>query len=118
MWVLIAQRLAIDFIIDLVFFPFWWYSAGLRRVLLYLWDLFLFANSYLAPGLWLKNIFVPMYGQRDWQGRLTSFIVRFFNVIFRGIGLFFWVLILLLMLFLWLAFPAFVIYMLAQSFLP
>jgi len=26
--------------------------------------------------VWLKNLFAPMFGQTDWQGRLISFFMR------------------------------------------
>jgi hypothetical protein len=116
MWILVFQRIALEFILDLVYFPLWWYTKGAKRAFLYCAHLFQFVNSYLAPGLWLANIFVPMYAQYDIQGRLVSFIVRLGNVIIRAIGLLIWLLIVLVIFLAWLLFPVFVGLMLINSF--
>jgi hypothetical protein len=70
-------------------FPMWWYSDGLLRLakwvvrkLNYRWRAYSFV-------IWIRNLFVPMYGQYDWSGRLVSFIMRVVVLIGRGIGLFF-----------------------------
>lgn len=39
----------------------------------------------LALDIWLKNIFVPMYGQRDAASRIISFLMRLVQIIFRFI---------------------------------
>jgi hypothetical protein len=75
------------------------------------------ANRIMAPGLWLRNIFVPMFGQHDLQGRFTSFLVRLFNVIIRGIGLVFAAFALLFLFFFWMVLPLIVMYFLLLSFL-
>lgn len=90
MWVLLAQRLLLTAFLDVLFFPVWWYTRGTQRALVWCGDRIASANDQLAPGLWLKNIFVPMFGQSDLQGRLMSFFMRLMNVIFRTIGLIFW----------------------------
>lgn len=68
-------------------FPFWWYTEGFleamrwcMRGLRYRWD-----SAGLA--LWMKNFFVPMYGQYDIAGRLVSVVMRFVVLIGRIIGL-------------------------------
>lgn len=118
MYIIILQRIAIDFCLHLIYFPVWWYTGGMKRAFLGTWNLLRMVNSYLAPGLWLKNIFVPMFGQRDWQGRLVSFFMRLVNVIFRFLGLFVWFWIVLLLFLLWPIFPLFVVTMLIISLLP
>lgn len=116
MWVLVLQRMLLELILDILYFPFWWYTAGAKKALIGCFHWWQDANINLAPGLWLKNIFVPMFGQRDWQGRLMSFFIRFFNVIFRTIGLLIWTVVILVIFALWLVFPLFVMYMLYESF--
>lgn len=37
--------------------------------------------------VWIKNFFVPMYGQHDWTGRIISVFMRFFVLIGRAIAL-------------------------------
>jgi len=115
MWLLVAQRITIEFFLDFLFFPIWWYTYGMKKAFFYCLNLFLNAFDRLAPLLWLKNIFVPMFGQRDWQGRIVSFFMRFINVILRGVTLFFVFLIIVLLFFVWAAFPFFVSFMLVSS---
>ncbi len=59
----------------------------------------------MSPGLWLKNIFVPMFGQYDWQGRLVSFFMRLVQVVVRSVALVFWLIACLVLFVLWLALP-------------
>lgn len=117
MWLIVLQRITLEFIIDLFYFPIWWYTKGARRSLLFCIYLFQDGNVYLAPGLWFKNIFVPMFGQTDWQGRLMSVFMRMVNVISRSIGLFIWFFAMVILFFVWLFLPAIVIYMLITSFM-
>jgi len=105
MWVLVLQRIALDFFLDIVYFPVWWYTAGAKQIFLKCGRAIQQTNRQMAPGLWLKNLFVPMFGQTDWQGRLMSVFMRFVNVIGRSIGLFVWSIFILLLFFLWLLFP-------------
>lgn len=41
----------------------------------------------LAIRVWIKNIFVPMFGMHDWQSRLISFFMRVVQIIGRSIAL-------------------------------
>jgi len=66
-------------------FPVWWYTrglvsaaqAGLRAVQSY--------AAMLAVGVWVRNVFVPMFGARDWQSRIISFFMRVFQIIARSL---------------------------------
>jgi len=107
---IIAQRILVEFILDFFYFPIWWYTGGAKKVILFCAEFFLEANSYLAPGLWLRNILTPMYGQYDWQGRIMSFFMRLANVVIRFIGLFIWLLLTLLLFFIWMITPIFVVW--------
>lgn len=104
----IFPKLVVQFFIDIFYFPVWWYSLGTKHAFLTCTSLIAEANSNLAPGLWLKNIFVPMFGQTDWQGRITSFFMRLANVIGRSIGLLIWSIVVWILFLAWLVLPAFV----------
>ncbi|MFH1252833.1 MAG: hypothetical protein V1664_00670 [Candidatus Uhrbacteria bacterium] len=73
-----------------VFFPVWWYTRGLFKV----WQLVSgsLRNQFENLGLevWLKNLFVPMYGINDLAGRAISFLIRLFMIVVRGLVLIFW----------------------------
>lgn len=85
MGILIFQKLVVEFFLDFAYFPVWWYTKGALKAFTVYKDALVSVNFRLAPGLWLKNIFTPMYGQRDWEGRLVSIFIRFWNVLFRGV---------------------------------
>ena len=100
-----SNNFVLDWGLEIIYFPFWWYSFGLLRV-------FKFSGKFLKERenrvgflLWLSNIFVPMYGQYDLAGRFTSFIVRFVQVIFRGIFMSFFALISFLFVLIWIFLP-------------
>jgi hypothetical protein len=42
------------------------------------------ASETFALGVWMKNLFVPMYGDTEWSGRLISFGIRFVMIFVRG----------------------------------
>lgn len=115
MWLLIAQRLLIDIAVDIIYFPIWWYSSGFLAALKSATHWVRLAHSYLAPGLWLKNLFVPMFGQSDWEGRIVSFFVRLGNVFMRSLMLLLWILAVLAVLLLWPLLPLVVVFFLFQS---
>ena len=73
-------------------------------------------NVILAQGLWLRNLFVPMFGQVDWQGRIVSFFMRLINAIIRGIILFLWLIVIFIFFLVWILAPAGVTLMLVRSF--
>ncbi len=115
MWLLVFQSLSFEFLWHIIFFPIWWYSAGAIRAAKSAIRLFLEGNDILVPGLWVKNIFTPMFGQTDWQGRMVSFFIRLVNVIVRSILLLFWLLIAIIIFLLWLVIPLFVLAMFIRS---
>lgn len=115
MWIFVLQRLTLEFLFDFFYFPLWWYTGGAKQAVKYCFGLLQDANMFLAPGLWLKNIFVPMFGQTDWQGRIMSFFMRLVNILFRSLGLFISLVVVLLLFTIWLALPVFVFYMLYLS---
>ncbi len=73
--------------LDLVYFPVWWYGAGLVHTMGSLFTSWRNYGRRLAVGVWVKNFFVPMYGQYSLQGRLISVFVRGVQILGRS---FFW----------------------------
>lgn len=112
-----SGKIIISLILEIVYFPIWWYSVGFFRIAKNIWRFFLGREKALGFSIWLKNIFVPMYGQYDWAGRLISFFIRLIQIVFRGIVLFFWGLISLFLVFGWLALPILLIIALAFQIL-
>jgi len=90
---------------SIIRFPFWWYTEGLieavrwcARGLRYRWE---------SAGImvWVRNFFVPMYGQYDFAGRLVSVVIRFFVLIGRLIAIVFETMGYALILTAWLLLP-------------
>jgi hypothetical protein len=113
---LTLTKIFTDIFIDIVFFPFWWYSLGLVKVVRKLVDFIADKEKSLALSVWIKNIFTPMYGQRDIQGFLISFFIRLIQIIFRSLILLFWTIIALIIFWLWLLAPILIIYQIIRQF--
>jgi len=73
-------------------------------------------QEQLAIDVWLKNLFVPMYGQYDFTGRLISFFVRFVQIIGRIVIMAIWGIILFAWLFVWILLPAVLMYFVVFEF--
>ncbi len=86
-------RIVRDLTLDFLYFPIWWYSTGLLERVTGTSDLIIGASRSLQIGVWVKNIFVPMYGAYDWQSRLISVFMRSVQIVGRVIALLFWVIV-------------------------
>ncbi len=100
-----------DLIGDVFYFPIWWYTKGLAKGWRRFASTLRSANESLGLTIWIRNIFTPMFGQADWQGRIVSFFMRFFQIIFRSIIFIGWLIFGLIIFILRILFPIFVIYM-------
>ena len=101
----VIRKLAMETVIDLFRTPLWWYHDGLPRVFHYWGYLLRRGNTVLGVSLWVKNIFRPMFGQRDWQGKIISFFMRIVQIIARSFVLVLWFLLITAALLLWIAGP-------------
>lgn len=96
---------------DFLYTPVWWYSRGSWKQLRGAGGSFIRKQHDLAIDVWLKNLFVPMYGQYDFTGRLISFFMRLVQIIGRMIALIVWAVVLLVWLLVWLLIPVGVVYL-------
>jgi hypothetical protein len=108
--IIILQRLLAEFVLDIIYFPVWWYTKGAIHAWRWCFDLLRNGNANLAPGLWLANLFVPMYGQFDLQGRIISFLMRLVQILVRTIALAVWIVLCLALFLCWLGLPVLVVY--------
>lgn len=90
---------------QVVRFPLWWYTTGTMYTLQRLSKSVQYASRLLAFGVWVRNLFVPMYGLYDWKSRVMSFIVRSAQIVFRGIALLVWIVLCFAQLIIYLALP-------------
>lgn len=100
-----SGKIVVSLVLEIVYFPIWWYSVGFYRLIINGGNFLRDQEKALGFMVWAKNIFVPMYGQADWAGRLISFIVRLVQIIARGFVMLIWLVIFLLVLIFWLALP-------------
>jgi hypothetical protein len=100
-----SGKIIFELLVDIIFFPFWWYSRGLFLIGSKLISALSDREKSLALFIWIKNIYRPMYGQYDWQGWLISFFMRVVQIIFRSIALLFWLVIYLAVFLFWLILP-------------
>ena len=112
-----SGKIIISLIFEILYFPVWWYGVGLGRSLKGIWRFWRDQEKVLGFSVWAKNIFVPMYGQYDWAGRLISFMVRLVQIIFRGFVLLIWLVLCLLALIAWLVLPILLLIALAFQIL-
>lgn len=113
-----VPQAVLSFLGNILFFPLWWYSLGFimfaSRIIAFWRD----EQKSLGFLVWLKNIFVPMYGQHDFAGRIISFFIRLIQIIFRGLILCFWIAIGLALMVVWIALPLLLIAATAFQLLP
>lgn len=90
---------------EVVRFPVWWYSTGIVHTVGSLFGVWQGYARTLAIGVWMKNLFVPMYGQYSIQGRIISVFMRLVQITFRGFALVLCALLLVVMFGLYVALP-------------
>lgn len=88
--VIAIRYFLVDFVGGIVSFPFWWYTRGLSIVAAWAARSVRNAAANVGLGVWIKNLFVPMYGETAISGRLISFFIRLFMVVVRSIGVLAW----------------------------
>jgi len=64
--------------------PIWWYTRGLSLMTAWFRNSVRDASETFSLGVWVKNLFMPMYGDNEWSGRVISFGVRFAMIFVRG----------------------------------
>lgn len=95
---------------DFFLFPIWWYYFGFKKFLIQTKTFLSNRQKSWAFFVWLRNLFVPMYGQYDLSGRIISFFVRLFQVLVRGVIMIFWTIFSLFLILLWLFLPIYIVY--------
>ncbi len=100
----------------LLYWPLWWYTSGFLVTLKSIGSHILTAWNSLALGVWLKNIFRPMYGQYDTASRIISFIMRLIQIAVRMVIMIVVTFILLLLIVAYLILPPLTIWMLYKSY--
>ncbi len=104
------KDLFLDTIGEVLFFPVWWYSRGLKKTALFCWQRANDGWRVLALSIFIKNFFKPMYGQKGWDAYVLSIVIHFIQLSYRLFLMTLWALFWILVLFIWITLPVFVIY--------
>ena len=101
----LGRLLFVDLIGSVAWFPIWWYTTGIKKMIQFCIDGLRYRVRQYAFAIWIKNFFVPMYGQYDWQGRAVSIFMRFVVIVGRGIALAAEAIIYVFLVFCWAVIP-------------
>lgn len=105
------KYIAIEIIWDIIYFPIWWYTKGLKKVANYCIQSAIFhINRRLALGIWLKSIFKPMYGDYTREGRIISFFMRLIVLLWKLVAVLLWLIVLFLLFIGWIILPLIIFY--------
>lgn len=104
-------KISVQIIWDFLYFPLWWYTVGFLRFLGGVGGFLRDEWVIIGAGVWIKNLFTPMYGQRDFVSRAISFVVRLIQIIFRMIAFIFFIILSIAAIILWLGILPTVVYL-------
>lgn len=82
-----SADLVLEFALDVVRFPWWWYSGGLKLVGERCWRGFGTTRARVSLGVFARYLFKPMYQDYTWQGRAISLFIRLVLMVFKSIRL-------------------------------
>jgi len=103
--VTVLKYITLDIFLDILYFPLWWYTKGLKKVFNFIKEKAGDLAQTLAIKILLANLFKPMFGQYDRAGRIISFFMRCFQLLIRLFLFLFGLLGLLILLIIWFALP-------------
>ena len=102
----------LDVVWEILYFPLWWYSRGLKNAGLFCLKRIKDGWRFLALSIILHSFFKPMFAQRGWDAYILTLMVRCWQIFWRLIIITiiatFWICIFLA----WIALPLFVIWQL------
>jgi len=112
----IFKLIFIDLLLEVIYFPFWWYSSGLYKTGSFCIEQIKKQWNNMGFSIHFKFLFKPMYAQRDFTGRIISFFARLVQLIFKLFIFLIFVLIFFLIFLLWIFLPLFVIWQIKLNF--
>ena len=109
------RTLVLDLLKEILYFPFWWYSRGLQRVSIYIWQAIKRLSKNLGLKIMITNIFKPMFGQHDKAGRFISFFMRLLILVAKTFVFILFSIFYIVLFIFWLALPILVILQLSAN---
>lgn len=99
-----------DLILDILYFPVWWYSKGLKKALFFVGRQIKRRSEDLALKILVVNLFKPMYGDYSFSGRMISFFARIVHLAIRLVLMIIWLALMLAVFIVWLVAPIVAVY--------
>jgi hypothetical protein len=105
----VGKLIAGDIVGGIVTAPIFWYSRGLADAARTC--LRLVGGRWVSLGVWvwISNLFVPMFGQKDVTGKLISFFMRLIQIVWRSAAFVLWTVIVVALFGLYLVAPIYVV---------
>jgi len=100
-----GKSILVDLIGDVIYFPIWWYTAGLAQVLKSFARNIKSMASQLALRLLVLNILKPMFAQYDRAGRIISFFMRIVILVGRAVYFVLYLIVQAALVLVWLLLP-------------
>lgn len=101
-----TKYILVEVVLDILYLPVWWYTKGLLQIARFCVGSIERRGANLSLGIWLKNMFTPMFGQYDWQGRMISFMMRTVMLVYKLIMFAIWIVIVAILFVAWIGTPA------------
>lgn len=106
-----------DVIREILLLPFWWYTIGMAVTATWCAKSVRGSARFFGLDIWVKNLFVPMYGETGFVGRAISFFIRLVMVIVRGVATVAWMICVIILFIIYLlVFPVSVLGILYHGF--
>jgi hypothetical protein len=109
--VVTIKYIFIEVLWDIIYFPMWWYTKGTARIGRYcLESAQVQIKRRLALGVWISNIFKPMYGDYTIEGRIISGFMRLVVLVWKLIQMIVWLCFLVVLFLAWLILPVVIVF--------
>lgn len=115
-FILTVKFVLLEIIGDIVYWPVWWYTKGLMQAVRFVFEHIRFEQEKIALVIWMRNIFTPMFGQYDWQGRIISFFMRCILIVAKMVYLAVFSVLHLVFFAAYIAAPVVAVYQIGQFF--
>jgi len=96
-------------------FVSWWYGAGRTQMLRWVGREWRELEDHIHWKQWARALFVPMYGQNDWKGRIVSVVMRSVVLVYKTLWVGVWFLFHVLILATYILFPLVAVGMTGKS---
>jgi hypothetical protein len=80
---ILIKTIILDPIFSLIYFPIWWYSRGLKKILFFLKKKIQEISCPFVLKILFLNLAKPMYGDYTREGKIISFFMRLIHLCWR-----------------------------------